>query len=247
MDNAETDRLYSAWRRLGVNFTGSSSADPVEIEPLILDTARAAGSDARLTICAASWLAYYHSFVDGRRLSELTRHAKPAVRPYLGILLSLAVEASEGAGKAPEFDAALSHCKPRSHPRALYDSVEASPVMRAWMRAHGLPLYRRWGFWHDDATLKKSSVHELGWILKVPELRARALCGPSIEAALLAQAMHHASNARSLSRELGVSYAAAHAAIERLVGRGLLLRQRNGVRQDLSLSSFAREALQAGS
>jgi hypothetical protein len=32
-------------------------------------------------------------------------------------------------------------------------------------------------------------------------------------------------------------------AVERLVGRGLLLRHRNGVRQDLSLSAFAVNAL----
>jgi DNA-binding MarR family transcriptional regulator len=51
------------------------------------------------------------------------------------------------------------------------------------------------------------------------------------------------TNARSLSRDIGVSYAAAHAAVERFVGRGLLLRHRNGVRQELSLSAFAVDAL----
>jgi pimeloyl-ACP methyl ester carboxylesterase len=38
-------------------------------------------------------------------------------------------------------------------------------------------------------------------------------------------------------------FAAAHAAVERLVGRGLLLRHRNGVRQELSPSPFAVNAL----
>jgi len=104
-------------------------------------------------------------------------------------------------------------------------------------------LYRRWGFWHDDATLKLASVHPLTRILKVPELRARALCGPSIEAACIAHAMDCTTNARSLSRDIGVSYAATHAAVERLVGRGLLLRHRNGVRQELSASAFAVNAL----
>jgi hypothetical protein len=47
-------------------------------------------------------------------------------------------------------------------------------------------------------------------VLKVPELRARALCGPSIEAAFIAHAMDRITNARSLSRDIGVSYAAAH-------------------------------------
>jgi len=94
------------------------------------------------------------------------------------------------------------------------------PAFREWARKHSLPLYRRWGLWHDDVTLKIVSVHPLARILKVPELRARALCGPSIEAALMAHTMDRITNARSLSREIGVSYAAAHAAVERLVGRG---------------------------
>jgi hypothetical protein len=99
-------------------------------------------------------------------------------------------------------------------------NIEALPAFRDWARTRGLPLYRRWGFWHDDVTLKLVSVHPLARILRVPELRARALYGPSIEAAFVAHAMDRITNARSLSRDIGVSYAAAHAAVERLVGRG---------------------------
>jgi hypothetical protein len=59
--------------------------------------------------------------------------------------------------------------------------------------------------------------------------------------------LDHITNARSLSRDIGVSYAAAHAAVERSVGRGLLLRHRNGVRQELSASAFAVNALKVES
>src|SRR5262249_44073299 len=104
-------------------------------------------------------------------------------------------------------------------------------------------LYARWGVWHDDMTLKAISIQPLTWLLKIPELRIRALCGPSIEAAFLARTMAGVTNARALSREIGVSYATAHATVERLVGRGLLLRQRNGVRQELSMSPFTAAAL----
>jgi len=239
----ELDTLYAAWRRLGVNFSGQSCAEPVEVESLILATARIGGADERLTVCAISWLACYPSFVDGRRLSELTRDAAPVVRSYLGVMLTLAIEAPEGAGRAPQYEAALTHCKPLRRARAFYDAFESMPSFRTFARTHTLPLYRRWGFWHDDATLKRSSVHPLARILTVPELRTRALCGPSIEAAFIAHTMNRVTNARSLSREIGVSYATAHATVERLVGRGLLLRHRRGVRQELSLSAFAADAL----
>jgi DNA-binding transcriptional regulator PaaX len=59
--------------------------------------------------------------------------------------------------------------------------------------------------------------------------------------------MDRITNARSLSRDIGVSYATARAAVERLVGRGLLLRHRNGVRQELSPSAFVVNALKVES
>ena len=243
LPQSSRDDLYASWRRLGVNFTGRSSTEPVDVERLILATAHVAGADERLTLCAVSWLAAYHTFIDGRRLSELTRDADPKTRAYLGAMLTLAIEAPEGAGRAPEFDTAISHCRPFRRPRVFYDNLDISPTYKVWMRAHALPLYRRWGLWHDDTTLKRVSLHDLDWLLTVPELRARALCGPSIEASCMAYTKERVTNARSLSRQLGVSYAAAHAAVDRLVGRGLLVRRRNGVRQELRLSPFATAAL----
>jgi len=53
----------------------------------------------------------------------------------------------------------------------------------------------------------------------------RALCGPSIEAEMLAHTLHRTTHARALSRELKISYATA------------------GVRQELNLSSFALNAI----
>ena len=111
--NPEVNRLYAAWRRLGVNFSVASCTDMDHV----------------------------------------------------------------GAGRAPQYEAALAHCKPLRRPRALYDNIEALPAFRDWARTHSLPVYRRWGFWHDDVMLKLVSVHPLARILKVPELRARALCG----------------------------------------------------------------------
>ena len=178
-----------------------------------------------------------------KHLHEFAREADARTRAYLGAMLTLAIAAPDGAGRAPEFHTTLSHCRPLRRPRAFYDLFEHMPAFRERVRTRALPLYRRWGLWHDDTTLKKVSLHDLDWLLTVPELRARALCGPSIEASCIAFTKERVTNARLLSRQLGVSYAAAHAAVERLVGRGLLVRRRNGVRQELRLSPLATAAL----
>jgi DNA-binding MarR family transcriptional regulator len=236
--------LYPSWRRIGINFTGASATQPVDIERLIVDTAECAATDERLTVCAASWLARFHDLVDGRALSERTRAASPRTRAYLGGLLTLASESPDGAGRAPQFEAALTHCAPLTRARPFYDSAAALPVYRTWMRTHALPLYRRWNLLHDDANLQHKSVHTLDWLLQVPELRARALLSPSVEAACIAHTLHRVTNARQLSRELGTTYAAIHAAVDRLVGRGLLVKSRNGVRQELRLSALCAGILQ---
>lgn len=68
---------------------------------------------------------------------------------------------------------------------------------------------------HDRMTLKNVSLHTPDWLLRVPELRARALCRPSIEASCIASTRERVTNSRLLSRQLGISYAAAYAAVDR--------------------------------
>ena len=237
------DRLRAAWKRLGVQFTIEPSQEPTDIEALIVETAMVGPTDERLIVGAASWLACYHAFVNGRRLSALVMHAEKQVTAYIGVLLSLAIEGSEGAGRAQEFEAALARCVPLSQPRPLYDVMSALPVLRERVQTETLLFYAHWGLWHDDAMLKLASVRPLAWLLQVPELRARALFGPSVEADIMARALVGHSTARAIARDTGVSYAAAHAAADRLVHRGMLVRHRQGVHQELHLSDYARPIL----
>jgi hypothetical protein len=152
----------------------------------------------------------------------------------------LATEGTGGAERASEFDAALARCVPLLEPRPLYDVMGTLPVLLARVQSETLPLYTRWGFWHDDATLKTMSVRPLAALWKISELRARALFGPSVEGDIMARALTGAVTAQEIARDTGVSYAATHAAADRLVHRGMLVRHRRGVRQELSLSSYAR-------
>jgi hypothetical protein len=243
LPSPDWDSLYARWRRLGLYLTATPAPDPVDLEPLLLETACHLSGDERLAVCVSTWLARHHDLVDGRRLSELTRNSSRPTTSRLAVLLSLATDAPKGAGRAPQFFAALSHCRPQRPARALYDVIEKRPSLRALAEKDALPLYRRWGLWHDDLALKPEALFPMEYVLAVPELRLRALCGPSVEAACLTQTLQRVTNARELSRILGVTYSATHAAVERLVGRGLLLRERNGVRQDLRLSPLTLQAL----
>jgi DNA-binding MarR family transcriptional regulator len=116
-------------------------------------------------------------------------------------------------------------------------------TLRERVREKALPLFTAWGLWHDDATLTPTVVRPVAWLLDVPELRIRALLGPSVEADLMTRALEGAVAVRDVARATGISYAAAHAAADRLVARGLLVRERAAQRQLLRPTGPARAAL----
>lgn len=237
------DPIAAKWTRVGVLFGVQPAATPVDLEVLICETARVAPADERLFVCAASWLAAHHGFVNGRRLSALAaalRADEPPSSAALGALLSFS---DAGAGGAPEFEAALGQCRPLSPARPLFDVMDTMRSLRERVREKALPLFTAWGLWHDDATLKPTAVRPVAWLLDVPELRIRALLGPSVEADLMARALEGVVAVRDVARATGVSYAAAHAAADRLVARGLLVRERAAQRQLLRPTAPARAAL----
>jgi hypothetical protein len=81
-------------------------------------------------------------------------------------------------------------------------------VLAERARHNALPLFAAWGLWHDDQTLKPAAVRPVAWLLaKVPELRVRALLGPSLEADLMAHALHDQVTVREVARMILASYA----------------------------------------
>jgi hypothetical protein len=238
---AVLDRIASDWARVGVFFRVAPTSHAVDLEDLICRTAEAARDDERIFICAASWLAAHHAFVNGRRLSALASNMVSEPLAVLGALLSFATASSDG--RAPEVEAALARCRPIRPSRPLFRIMEQFPSLRERVKTHALPIFAAWGFWHDDRALKPDVVRPVEWLLDhVPELRCRALLGPSVEADLATLVLASdgiGTTAQEFARSNGVSYAAAHGAATRLIQRGVLYRARSGVRQLLRLTPFA--------
>lgn len=238
----ELDALASDWARFGVLFGVKPAQEAVDVELLICDTARVAPADERLFICAVSWVAEYHGFVNGRRLSALAATLDDDASAVLGALLSVAGEA---AGGASELEAARARCRPLAKPQPLFAAMRSMRVLRDRVRRDTLPVFSAWGLWHDDAMIKPAAIRPVTWLLqRVPELRVRSLLGPSIEADLMARALAGAVTVREVARLTLTSYAAVHAAADRLVWRGLLIRERVAQSQVLVPTGFAVDVLQ---
>jgi MarR family len=242
---AQLAQVAAEWARIGVWLSVAPAADPVDVEALIARTAHVARDDERVFVGAASWLAAYHGWVNGRRLARVMTalsRSDPTASAVAGALLTLAAAHATGPANhpAPELEGAIDACRPLSRPRPLFEVVERFPSLRADAKAGASLLYRRWGLWHDDEEIKLTAIRPGHWLLRhVPELCVRALLGPSLEADLVALALAGPVTARDVGRVTGVSYAAAHGAADRLVARGLIRRERAGVRQFLQLTDVA--------
>lgn len=260
-DESALHRIASAWTRIGAYLSTPPSAGPVDLESLLVSTARVAPDDERLFVVAVSWLAAHHGFVNGRRLATLAGGLARSTTPgpaeqsaALGALLSWADELA--AGRAEVLHAAVARCRPVRPTRPFFRVARALPSVAARARHDSLPRFAAWGLWHDGDTAKPEAVRPVSWIVaNAPELRIRALVGPTLEADLLAAALLGLPDplpgdgrpaemagkgagisdvaVRDVSRVLRVSYAAAHEGADKLVRRGALGRERRGARQVL--------------
>jgi hypothetical protein len=243
-DATQLDAVASYWAHLGVLFGVRPAQEAVDVELLICDTARVAPADERLFICAVSWVAQYHAFVNGRRLSALAASLDPDASAVLGALLSVA---SEAAGGAPELEAARARCRPLATPQPLFAAVRSMRVLNDRVRRDALPIFSAWGLWHNDATIKPAAIRPVTWLIqRVPELRVRSLLGPSVEADLMARVLAGVVTVREVARMTLTSYAAVHSAADRLVWRGLVVRERVAQSQVLRPTNFAVDVLQCG-
>lgn len=104
-------------------------------------------------------------------------------------------------------------------------------------REGALPIFARWGFWYHEVSVKTDAVRPIGWILAhCPEFRMRALFGADLESEIIDVLLETPATVSDLSEQFGVTYAAAHKAASKLVGRGLIRRTAEGRRKMLLVS-----------
>lgn len=167
--------IAAQWARIGVWLSVESASQPVDVEALIVRTARLASEDERLFVGGASWLAVHHGWVNGRRLTALAANLARVDRVGSAVAGALLTVARDGAhalngSRATELDGAVEACRPLARPRPLFTIMERFPALRAELRTNASPSYRRWGLWHNDESLKLTAVRPAAWLLRhVPE------------------------------------------------------------------------------
>lgn len=229
---AERRDVSAEWRRVGGGFSVAPAVYPADIEELLVRTARQAPGDHRLFFVAASWLGVHHHLVDMRRLGRVLESLDDVGSAVAGALFSVAGEVA----RSGRLVAAQHHCRPLAEPRVLFERTAADPVLSAFAREHSLPLFSRWGLWHDEVSLKTSAIRPVRWILEhCPELRVRALIGANLEGEIVEALRDSPRTVADLARTTGATYAATHEAVARLSARGLAEPAKPGARSAVAL------------
>lgn len=232
--DADTAPLDAQWARLGGGFTVAPARDPVDLERLIVTSARAAPCDARLFWVMASWIAVHHKLIDVRRLGRLLDAIQDDPGSAVaGAALDVALTL---AGNVKSLKALRRHCRPMAHPRPLFEIVRENRVLSMVAKRECRPEFAAWGLWQHEISDKRDAVHPVHWILaRCPEFRLRSLLGADLETAIIEIVSDTPSTISDLAKRTGATRAAVHEAVANLTARGLTRKPREGYRKLVSV------------
>lgn len=182
----------AAWESIGAYFDSGERppAGAIDLERLLLDTARHCHEMSRLFVVAATWLHLYGSMVAKHRLKRLIdEELEGEFRPVLGLLL----ETAQRGTHPPEFASVLRSLRTAVPPRPLFRASQSSPALAALARDRASDLSRKWGVWAQPIEFKHDAVRPAEWILRHrPELRTQADFLGDLRASVLAALRHDA-------------------------------------------------------
>jgi hypothetical protein len=228
MSRHPLDILIRCWASLGAGFDAGpidAARAEIDLERLLLDTARHATDDARLFIMSATWLHRYGDLVAKHRLKRLIRDELGSAedaehRAGLGLLLDIAQHGSHPL----EFQTVIKHLQPAPDPHPLFASARSNAKLADLANRKASPISRRWNLWCDAFDFKDDALRPAAWMMaRHPGLRTRADFRGDLRASILASLQHDAGAGESemtLARLAGGSRAQVRLALANLAMTG---------------------------
>lgn len=219
--------VTARWARLGAMFNVvASTEDVVDVERLLLDTARLASTNVRLLVMAVTWLSRHGNAVAKHRLTQLIRmELSMEHRATLGLLLDMAKSADRRLN-GTRFNAALKACATVgvATGQPLSDVENRNVTFRRLAESRASVESRRWGRWIEPFDLKHDALRPATWIMRHnPWLYERVLANGDLIASVLAELTATGGSATSestLALACGASRPAIRHAIDTLQRAG---------------------------
>lgn len=220
-DDKKLDTLIRRWTSIGAGFGARPARREIDLERLLLNTARHASSMARLFIMAATWLNTYGDLIAKHRLKRLIRDEFEAeFHPTLGLLLDIAQRDTHPL----EFQTVINTLRPAREPQPLFESEQRNAKMIARAERRASELSRRWGRWCEPITFKHDALRPASWIMaRHPSFITRADFRGDLRASILASLRFDDDAGRSeldLAEAAGGSRAQVRSALHNLAMTG---------------------------
>lgn len=192
------DNLLRRWASIGAGFNIEPSREDIDLERLLLDTARHAPEMSRLFTMAATWLHTYGDMIAKHRLRRLIRdELEPEYRPILGLLLDIAQQGTHPL----EFQTVIKQLKPMAEAKPLFLSARRNPKLAQLAKRRAPALSRKWNLWCQRTEFKDDAIRPASWIIRHhPALRTRADFRGDLRASILAALRHDPGAGESESR-----------------------------------------------
>ncbi len=180
----QLDNLVGQWTNAGVLFNTAPARGAIDLERLILDTARNADRMARLFVMAATWLHTYGDLIAKHRLKRLIcDELESEYQPVLGLLLDIAQQGTHPL----EFETIIKTLKPAKQPQALFASSRKNPKLRDLAKRKASSISRKWNLWCQPIEFKDDAIRPASWLMRRhPEFITRADFRGDLRASILA-------------------------------------------------------------
>ena len=184
----QLDQIIRKWTSIGAGFDAKPTRREIDLERLVLDTARHAPEMARLFIMAATWLHTYGDVIAKHRLKRLIREElEPQHQPTLGLLLDIAQQGTHPL----QFATVIKHLSPAKEAGPLFRKARRNSKLAALAERRASDLSRRWHLWCQPIEFKDDALRPAAWMIaRHPELRTRMDFRGDLRASILAALRH---------------------------------------------------------
>lgn len=237
MSNAQArPTLVAQWKYWGAEFNVPPCGGPVNLEQLLVDTAKGLADNPRLLVMAVTWLAEHHEIVDLDQFAKLADKLRGRDSARLGLLL----ETAQGFIGTDVFGHVIAACHPWESPEPLFDVDRSSHGMARLAERSASPISGKWGLWAEPIEeLKHDAMRPASWIAQHnTTFLLRCLLKGDVRSKVITALGEEGLidvTETDLTRRAGCTRRAMHLALENLEAAGLIDRRRQGRSYAISL------------
>ncbi len=245
MTEPELDSVIDRWRDAGAAYNGPVfppkpvTVAPMDIEQLLLDTARAMRYVARLYNTTATWLHEFGDIVAKHRLRRMIAD-KLSVDDHAP--LGAVFDCAQIGQNPQEFRSIIAVLQPARKAIPLFKSLESDPAMLRFAKERTGSVGARWRIYIDDEPIRPKVIRPANWIMRRhPDFVLRADFKGDLRASILASLAFDDGATESelaLARAAGGSRAQVRNALDNLEMTGRVRRHRSKAGTRIELLRF---------